>query len=263
MQFGMPTLIETKNLETCSALCHELKLDFIELNMNMPEYQVEKLDIKLLQKIADDNGIYYTIHFDENLNPCDFNHKVAQAYTETVLQTIEIAKLLSVPVLNMHLSEGVYFTLPDKKVFLFSEYEDDYLEKLATFKDKCTTAIDCAEIKICVENSSGYNRAQFLQKGLDLLLESSVFGLTFDIGHNASIGFADESVIMEREDKLCHMHIHDAKGKNNHLSMGEGELNMVKYLKLAKEHNCRAVLEIKTVTGLRQSVAWLKERRYL
>lgn len=34
MQLGMPTLIEMKSIEACAALCRELGLDFIELNMN-------------------------------------------------------------------------------------------------------------------------------------------------------------------------------------------------------------------------------------
>lgn len=36
MQFGMPTLIENRNLEENAELCSELGLDFLELNMNMP-----------------------------------------------------------------------------------------------------------------------------------------------------------------------------------------------------------------------------------
>ena len=39
MDFGMPTLIEIKSLEACAALCKELDLRFVELNMNLPEYQ--------------------------------------------------------------------------------------------------------------------------------------------------------------------------------------------------------------------------------
>jgi inosine/xanthosine triphosphate pyrophosphatase family protein len=79
--------------------------------------------------IAKRSGIFYTIHLDENLNPCDFNERVATAYAETVLQTIGIAKRLSAPMLNMRLSVGVYFTLPDKKVCLF--------DGLAQLKKKC------------------------------------------------------------------------------------------------------------------------------
>jgi sugar phosphate isomerase/epimerase len=264
MQFGMPTLIETKSIESCAALCHELGLDFVELNMNLPEYQAERLDVERLGDIADKYGIYYTIHIDENLNPCDFNERVAAAYTETVLQTIEAAKQLSVPVLNMHLNNGVYFTLPTRKVFLFEEYESEYFQKLTAFRDVCTAAIGGADIKICVENGGGdFAPDSFTRKGLDLLLKSQAFALTFDIGHNASHAFADEPTIMECVNRLFHMHIHDACDRSNHLPLGEGELDLAKYLDLARTHDCRAVLEVKTAAGCQKSVNWLKVRGYI
>lgn len=264
MHFGMPTMIETKSIESCALLCSELGLEFIELNMNLPEYQAERLDIERLSDIADKYGIYYTIHIDENFNPCDFNERVAAAYIETVLQTIEAAKQLSMPVLNMHLNSGVYFTLPTKKVYLFEEYESEYFQKLTAFRDACTAAIGSAEIKICVENAGGdFATDSFTRKGLDLLLKSQAFALTFDIGHNASHAFVDEQTIIECADSLFHMHIYDACERSNHLPLGEGKLDLVKYLDLARMHNCRAVLEVKMVEGLRKSVNWLKERDYI
>lgn len=36
--YGMPTLIQCESLEECIALCKELGLDFIEINMNLPQY---------------------------------------------------------------------------------------------------------------------------------------------------------------------------------------------------------------------------------
>lgn len=36
VQLGMPALIEIKSIEACAALCRELGLQFIELNMNLP-----------------------------------------------------------------------------------------------------------------------------------------------------------------------------------------------------------------------------------
>jgi len=44
MIYGMPTLIEIKSLEDTISLCKELDLNFIELNMNLPQYQVEELE---------------------------------------------------------------------------------------------------------------------------------------------------------------------------------------------------------------------------
>lgn len=61
MLFGMPTLIETNTLEACAALCREHKLDFIELNMNLPHYQLEEIDIPRFKDVANKYGIFYTI----------------------------------------------------------------------------------------------------------------------------------------------------------------------------------------------------------
>lgn len=126
--YGMPTLIETSALEECAKLCAELGIDFIELNMNMPQYQLDKIDVDYFKSISDRYGIYYTIHIDENLNVSDFNPYVAEAYIKTVADTVEIAKQLSIKVINMHMAKGVYFTLPDRKVYLFSEYKEQYLK---------------------------------------------------------------------------------------------------------------------------------------
>ena len=260
IQFGMPTLIETKTLYACAELCRELGLSFIELNMNLPEYQADVLDVNHLKDIAGEFGISYTLHLDENLNPCDFNDLVSKAYVDTVISAITKAKQLSVPILNMHLNPGTHFTLPDRKVYLFDEYRDAYLRKLTTFRDACEMAIGDAGIKICIENCGDYASMPHIQNGLDLLLKSPVFALTFDVGHNAAANYTDEPTIMERSDHLRHMHLHDAIGLSNHLVLGEGNVDLAKYLDLAKKHDCRVVLEIKTVNGLRKSVEWINRK---
>ncbi|MDT8717688.1 sugar phosphate isomerase/epimerase [Clostridium sp. 19966] len=252
IDFGMPTLIETTSLENCAKLCKELGLKFIELNMNMPQYQEENMDIKKLRKICENEDIYFTIHLDENLNVCDFNKRVAEAYVITVMDTIRIAKKLNSPVINMHMASGVYFTMPDEKVFLFDKYKEIYLGKLKAFRDLCSETIAESNIKICIENCAGYEK--FAEEGIGLLLESSIFQLTLDIGHNHSAGGVDESFINKHIDRLYHMHVHDAKGRKNHLPLGVGEIDIREKLMLAETHKCRAVLETKTIEGLRQSV---------
>ena len=75
-------------LEENAALCEALGLRFIELNMNFPEYQVDRLEqTDELVRIAEQHHLYYTVHLDENLNIADFNPLVTKAYLETVRRT--------------------------------------------------------------------------------------------------------------------------------------------------------------------------------
>lgn len=256
MRFGMPTLIETNSIEECAALCVDAGLSFIEMNMNLPQYQVQTMDAAHLKAVAGAYGIGYTIHLDENMNVADFNPDVAAAYRNSVVQTIELAKRLEIPVLNMHMIYGVYFTLPDRKVYLFEQYREDYRDNMLRFRDACQQAIGGSGIRVCVENWHGYRPWQL--GILDEMLESPAFGLTYDVGHNHCIGGADEPHIFARLSKLHHMHLHDVRdGTRDHQALGTGELDIHKYLKLAKERDCSVVVETKTIEGLKESARWL------
>lgn len=253
--FGMPTLIETDTLDACAALCRELELCFIELNMNLPQFQLDAIQPSLLKEIAKKYGIFYTIHLPENLDVSDFNPYIADAYRRTVKETILLAKELGIPILNMHLSLGVYFTLPDQRIYLFSAYKERYLKTIAAFRQMCEEAVGNSDITICIENCDGF--PDFQKEALDILLQSPVFALTFDVGHSHACGGADEAYILQRKARMRHMHLHDASKKGAHLPLGSGELACEDYLALAQERRCRIVLETKTIIGLKRSVEWL------
>ena len=77
---------------------------------------------------------------DENLNVCDFNRLVADAYMETVERTLLAACKINAPLLNMHMNQGVYITLPDKKVRLFAEYRSEYMAAIRRFLHNATAS---------------------------------------------------------------------------------------------------------------------------
>ena len=272
MQFGMPTLIENKTLEDNVNLCKSLGLKFLELNMNFPEYQVEKLEeTEKIISLVEDSGIYYTIHLDENLNIADFNKLVSDAYLETVRRSIEVTKKLlclrdkfgdkSQPLtLNMHMHHGIFITLPDRKVQMYDRDFDTYMKSFAVFRDKCEEWIGDSDVKIAIENTDGFR--DYEKKAIEFLLESPKFGLTWDIGHSKGTGEKDVPFIKEHVDNLIHFHIHDGKENppKNHLALGDGEIDLPDRLNLAKERNARCVLETKTIEALKHSVKWLKDR---
>ncbi len=257
MIFGMPTLIEVNSLEETMALCKELNLQFVELNMNLPQYQTDLLEnTDNLLRLKEKYNIFYTIHLDENLNICDFNKAVSKAYIDTVKRTIKTAKIIGSPILNMHMNHGVHFTLPNCKVELFEKYNDIYMESWKIFRYICEDLIGNHNIKLSIENTDGFRNYE--KEAINYLLQSEVFTLTWDIGHSHSVGNIDEGFIMEHENKLAHFHIHDALGKQNHMTLGSGEIALGERLKIADRNNCRCVIETKTVSALRKSVSYLK-----
>ena len=219
MEFGMPTLIENRTLEDNAALCAELGLRFIELNMNFPEYQVARLErTSELLRLGERAGIYFTIHLDENLNVADFNPLVAEAYRETVRRTVAVAKALlplrdrfgdnAQPLtLNIHMHHGIHITLPDRKVQMYDRDFDTYMASFARFRALCGEWIGDSPLRIVMENTDGF--FAYERRAIEYLLESPVFGLTWDIGHSKATGERDVPFLLAHEDRLLHFHIHD------------------------------------------------------
>lgn len=262
MNFGMPTLIELSGLKETMDVCKKWGLSFVELNMNLPQYQLEQLEnISYLMELKDQYHLFYTIHLDENLNISDFNHLVANAYMETVERTIEVAKKLAIPILNMHMNHGVHFTLPEHKVQLFEQYKDTYLEKMLCFRKMCEKAIGSSDIQICIENTDGYHNYE--KEAIELLLQSNIFSLTWDIGHSNACEDIDQGFLMKHEERLKHFHIHDGNGKSVHMALGTGEIDLNQRLAIAEKHNCRCVVETKTIDALEKSIGWLQHNNYL
>lgn len=257
MKFGMPALLEHGTLAEDAALCRELGLDFIELNLNVPQYQPGRWDAAAIARSGEKYGVGFTIHLDENLNLFEFNPLVAAAWQRTLLDNIALARQIGAKVLNMHFNRGVVFTLPEKKVFVYEKYLSEYLDGLAKVRDLCAESIGDSGIRICVENTAGWLPWQVA--ALDVLLQSPVFGLTLDVGHDHCTGGSDLEVISARKERLRHIHLHDAVRPNrDHLALGTGELDLPARLQLAAEQDCTVVIEVKTARALRESVRWMR-----
>lgn len=256
VRYGMPSLFEADSVQSSAELCRELGLSFVELNANFPPFQPRRLEAKLLRQYKD---IFFTVHMDDEMNIADFNPLIAEAYRQTVEQTICLAKEGEVRVLNMHLPRGAVYTLPDRKAYFSEIYADEYLDAIARFRDCCHRWTEGTDITICVENADGFLDVQ--RRAVDILLESPAFGLTLDIGHDHCAGNVDRDFVLERKARLRHMHMHDARlPRNDHLPLGQGDLDIPAFVKLADSVDATVVLEVKTEAGLRQSIQWLNKK---
>ena len=255
MKYGMPTLVECKDIFECAKVARENSLDFIEINMSFPQYQADNLDVSELKRLAEENDLFYTIHADEQMNPFDFNKNVSSCYFEEMRKSIEFAKKLNIPVINMHLLKGVYVTLPGKVILLTDVYREEYLLRVREFISMCEREIGDAPLKIAIENVDSNPFTESQLEALELFMASPVFGLTLDVGHEICLGFKDSHVFVKYPEKLVHLHLHDSNGKSCHLALGTGELDIKDKIKRFGKETC--LIEVKTIAGLRESTDYL------
>lgn len=251
-QFGMPTLLEFESLEMNAKYCKENGLKFIEINMNMPQYQVEALNRDHLLDLMKRYDIYFTFHMADNLDIANFQKEIRDAYVELVLQTLAFAESIASPIVNMHMQKGVYFTLPTEKVYMYDKYIGRYLEYVDSFYKVMEVFLEDKGVKLAIENTGDYN-LDFMKKGTELLIDSKHIYMTYDIGHDYSFGH-DHEFVIEHLEKIRHMHIHDAIGVDHHLALGTGDMKLERYIGFAKNYHIRCVIEAKTIDALTKSV---------
>ena len=262
MKYGMPNLVECKDIYECIDIASSYGLDFIEINMSFPNYRADTLDIPSLIRLKKERDILFTIHADEQLNPFDFDQRVSSCYMEVMRDTVEFAKALDIKVINMHLQKGVYVTLPEKVVLLTDVYRDEYLSKVKSFIAMCEDAIGESGIRIAIENvdTNTFTKSQI--EAFELFFSSPVFGLTFDVGHDACMNGKDRHVFEKYPERLVHMHLHDSDGKHAHLPLGEGSVDIGNRISmLSPDSTC--LVEVKTLKGLKTSVEYLKSKGYM
>lgn len=252
-RLGMPSLLECASLADDAALCARLGLDFVELNMNQPEFAPGRLDAAKCAAAAREWGVDLSLHLDERLDPCDFNPHVRAAAIATVREALAFARAVGVRTATMHWSEGVYFTLPNEKPYLYALYRDEYLRAARALRDAATEAAG-GEVLLCVENTGGWR--PFQREAIDLLLDSPAFTLCWDTGHDHAAGGVDRPFLLERRGRIAHMHLHDALGGQNHLPPGDGEIDIPARLAFARDHGIACVLEVKTAAALEQAAAY-------
>ena len=261
MKFGMPTLVECRDIFECRDAAKKYGLDFIEINMSFPQYQPHTLKVEELLKITERDGIFYTIHADEMLNPFDFNPLVSECYFGVMRDTIRFAKAVGVPVINMHLLKGVYVTLPGEVILLSDVYFKEYEEKVRQFVKMCEDEIGDAPLKICIENvdSNPFTKSQLAV--MPHFMKSPVFALTLDTGHELCLSAVDAPVFSEYPEKLLHLHLHDAHGKSAHLPLGSGDVAIKD--RLAKLVGETCLVEVKTLACLAESVEYIKRENIM
>jgi len=250
---GMPALVEYTSLNQLLELCMKLKLSFIELNMNLPYNFIQKLPPNELKKITRDTNIKFTMHMPDEADIGSFYESVRAGYVQLFSDTIEWAKEAGVQLLNMHIIEGSKMTLPDKKIYIYDKYSEEFTNNFIKSIKTLSNKAQKNNIILAIENSSNFGN-KYIQDVLDIALTYPKIKLTWDTGHDAVSNFKDQIYLMENKEYITHMHLHDAKGSHDHQVLFEGELNIKELLNFAQSVNIKTLIEVKTEEALIKSI---------
>ena len=232
-----------------------VRVGFIELNIDCPQYLPDRLAPDRLRAITAQTGVGFSVHLPENMDLGTFHASARKGWQALCRTAIEWAGKAGISLLNFHLNPGVYFTLPERKVWLYERFLDEYRANLHTsFQPLCQLARE-RHIMLCMENCGVY-QLPHMAATLEELLESyeDCLRLTWDVGHDAAEGYTDRPFLLAHHDALVHMHLHDAIGKRNHLPLWDGDAPIDEMLELAATLGLSVLVETKTFAGLQLSM---------
>lgn len=259
IKYGMPQLLELKDIEENVHLCEKLGLDFVELNANLPTCQPDRLNVRYLNRLKLQYGVNFTIHLPEDIDLGHFNRRERAAYLKIIEESIGVADRLGIKVLNLHMNTGIHFTLPEQTVELYEAYKKEYLDNIKACKEAIDLYLGGTGIKIAIENTGILNRPH-IQEAVEILLKGDRFCLTWDVGHDYCHPGCDQPFIINHIDKVKHVHLHDAIEQKDHLPLYTGAIDLDEKLQLVEKNNPTVVIEVKTKEALIHSVARLKEK---
>ncbi|MEM0448763.1 MAG: sugar phosphate isomerase/epimerase family protein [Methanomassiliicoccales archaeon] len=254
VRLGIPTLIELPKFQATVTLAKKLGVDFVELNMNMPEFCPEQLSAEEIRACREETGLEFTIHMPDDTDLASFHDPIRQGHMARFGETARWAAEAGAALINLHLSPGIYFTLPDRKVWIYERYQDRFLGNLREAYSKVIEYAQQFGIMVCTENVANFH-IPFVAKAIDELCGLPGFNLTWDIGHDARTGYQEKEVIMRHLDRVKHMHLHDYNGISDHQVPGTGEVDIPHFLDIAIRQGLRVLIETKSVDSLSESVS--------
>nr|WP_312578757.1 TIM barrel protein [Sedimentibacter sp.] len=259
---GMPALVEYTSLIQLVELCLDLKLDFIELNMNLPYNFIDNINPSELKNISKETNIEFTMHMPDEADLGTFYESVRKGYVELFSDTLDWAYESGVKLLNLHIIEGAKMTLPDKKIYIYDQYSDEYLNSFLKSIETLSGKANKYDITLSIENSHNFGKT-YIQRVLDNAITYPKVSLTWDTGHDAVSNFTDKQYLIKNVNKIEHMHFHDAKGQKDHQVPFDGDLNIRELIKFAKQQAIRMLIEVKTKDSLRKSVQILRDEKLI
>lgn len=253
MRIGASTLFNPAAIEEAVMQLVGIGIKDIELCLvdSVPE-------IGRLKSLKKETGLDYSIHAPFLLVDLAHPHpKIRALSRDLVRQAIDMAAELKAFPLTVHPGQFAYESiLPKEQAFAaFRITTKEYLDHAMKSLAELSAYARASGVKLCIENLvSGVGADP--ERVRRLLSEVDSLGFTLDIGHAHITGGLEVYLGLDP----IHFHLHDNDGKgDNHLPLGEGNLDIIPVLKQLKESRGKLILELYTLEAIVHSLHKLEE----
>ncbi len=179
-------------------------------------------------------------------------HKeIAEASIKTLQKAYDIGRLIKAEAITIHAGQ-----MP---MYLSEEKTLEMLEKnLSVIKSS-------ASLPICIENMTEKQSIQipFPYTITHLRTIVSFSHLTLDVGHVMKSNVDPIVVLREFSKNIYDIHLHDAINGKDHLALGEGQLDLRKFLTTLDEQNYDKFVTLEVVGKEAISKSWNVLQNYL
>ncbi|MDD3106539.1 MAG: hypothetical protein PHP65_01880 [Bacilli bacterium] len=246
IKIGIPSLIELKSIEQNVALAKELKVDFVELNMNLL-YCTPNDD---LRNGMLNNPFDYTLHYYDDVDLSTPSIVKRDNLLIEVTSLCEIIKGLNVSKIIFHINPGPHMTVGSDKIYVYKD-DPNYVSRTISIIQDIHNILKMYNIQMLLENI----RVEEFMKPLFEALIPNKFQFVWDVGHDAKDGRQFTNIIEKYKPDIVHMHLHDMLAKHDHLLLYSGSLDINKYKEYAIKNNLSVVIEVKRNEDLIESVS--------
>ena len=171
-----------------------------------------------------------------------------------------LARGFNIKKYNLHLDPGIHFSLPDKKIFIYQEYLDDYLN---AYKQSCERLSKIATKYNAIILFENVKVESYTLKAINIISNYENLFFTLDLGHNIRYGNIAKEEFLKYDKKIKHIHLHDFNGSKDHQELFTGILDIKNELEFCSKNNLDVLIEVKRKEELVNSVNKLHNLKFI
>lgn len=261
MKFGLPIFIDIKTLDEHVEICRESGLSFIEIDMDIYQFNMDKID-SLFENINKVNDIYFNISLPVSYDFGSFESGLRGLYRDNLNAIIEKSEKNRVHSINYTINPGIGYSFFEDQVYLYDKHFKDFKENTLESLSKVIESCDSKGIDFLIKNNGFWYR-NYMRKIINYLLGFKRVGLTWDIVNDAASDYKEKIFIMENLHRIKSLYISDYLNDHRNQPLFSGNIDLSSYFSIAKRINADVLIDVKTLNEFKNSLKLLRDKKII